>query len=297
MGQEMGNAVSIPTVKTLPRAAGIYQIRCLPTTKIYIGSAVDLRVRWERHRRSLRQGTHRNNHLQQAWDRYGEASFGFTVLELVDPADLLTTEQGWLDRTRCTDRPIGFNIYAVAGSPGDIRARTWEGFCDPSGDAVTIFNLYEFCRLHDLDYPSMHRLAMGESRLKSYKGWTHKNSPRERPYIKTYEGFITPDGSLTGPITNLATFCRDHGLDNTHMVAVARGRLHSHRGWTYDNARQNLGLPKAHEGFISPEGQEIVITNLSAFCREHDLHVVHMHGLKSGKRRSHKGWTWRKPHE
>lgn len=280
-----------------PRTAGIYQICCLPTGKVYIGSAVNLRARWEQHRRTLRQGIHRNSYLQQAWNRYGEEEFTFTILELVAPADLLAAEQGWLDRTKSTDRTIGFNIYDVAGSPGDVGARTWEGFVDPAGNPVTIFNLYEFCRLHELDYPSMHRLAMGKSKLKSYKGWTHEKSKRERPYIKTYEGFIDPDGSPAGRITNLAAFCRERGLDNTHMVAVARGRLYSHRGWTYDNDREHLNRPKVHHGFIDPDGQAVTITNLQAFCREHGLHVAHMHGLKSGKRRSHKGWTWRIPCE
>ncbi|MFN8515211.1 MAG: GIY-YIG nuclease family protein [Chloroflexia bacterium] len=281
----------------LPRLPGIYQICCVPTGKIYIGSAKNLRVRWGQHRRSLRSGTHGNLHLQRAWEKHGEANFEITILELVELSDLLASEQAWIDRTGCADREVGYNIFNVAGSPGAAFARIWEGFVDPDGNDVTITNLYEFCRIHNLDFPSMHRLAMGKSKLKSYKGWTHKNSPRKRDYVKTYEGFISPAGLPVGPITNLAAFCREHGLDNTHMVAVARGRLYSHRGWTYANERQNLGLPKAHAGFINPEGQQVVITNLTAFCHEHGLSVVHMHGLKSGKRRSHKGWTWRDPHE
>jgi group I intron endonuclease len=40
----------------LPRASGIYQIRCIPTGKIYVGSAVNLRKRWDQHHRSLRKG-------------------------------------------------------------------------------------------------------------------------------------------------------------------------------------------------------------------------------------------------
>ena len=32
-----------------------------------------------------------------------------------------------------------------------------------------------------------------------------------------------------------------------------------------------------------------------AFCRENDLSPIHMHNVKSGERKSHKGWTWREP--
>ncbi len=137
----------------------------------------------------------------------------------------------------------------------------------------------------------MHRIAKGESKLKSHKGWSHKNSVRQRDYVKTYEGFIDPNGNPVGPITNLANFCRENNLDNTHMVAVAHGRLFSHRGWTFQNGRENLGM-KTYTGFINPEGNRIVIRNLEAFCRENGLQVAHMRQLISGVRKSHKGWIW-----
>lgn len=276
----------------IPHSPGIYQILCVPNGKVYIGSAVDLQKRWDQHQRDLRHGIHHNRHLQSAWQKYGRMNFEFSVLQLVEAPNLLCAEQDWIDKTNCTDRNIGFNISPIAGSPGEIHARVWEGFIDPDGNEITITNLHDFCRQHHLDWPSMHRLAMGKSKLKSYKGWTHKNSVRQRDYVKTYDGFIAPDGQLVEPITNLAAFCREHGLDNTHMVAVAHGRICSHRGWTYDNDRQNRNQPKTYTNFVSPAGERTVITNLTKFCKENDLSVVHMHGVKSSKRKSHKGWTW-----
>jgi group I intron endonuclease len=278
--------------KKILRSSGAYQIRCLITGQIYIGSAVNMLARWAEHRRSLRRGIHVNQHLQQAWNKYGEENFGFTVVEYVKRAFLLRIEQEWIDKSQCTDRKIGFNICLFAGSPRDTFAQVWEGFINPDGNEITIFNLQEFCRRYGLDFPSMHRLAMGKSKLKSYKGWTHKNSIRQRDYVKTYDGFIDPDGHPVGPITNLAAFCRERGLDNTHMVAVAHGRICSHRGWTHKDGRQK-SEPKVYTGFINPDGQRVIIANLRAFCREHGLHPVRMHQLKNGQRKSHKGWTWR----
>jgi group I intron endonuclease len=237
----------------LPHASGIYQIRCLPTEKIYVGSAVDFQQRWHQHRLSLRNGRHRNRHLQSAWNKYGEENFVMEILEYASPAELLQMEQKWIDLTQCTDKSKGFNLYPVAGSPGDTHAQHWNGFIDPNGNEVAIYNLHDFCRQHELDFPSMHRLAKGESKLKSYKGWTHRNSIRQRDYVKTYEGFINPDGLPVSPITNLAAFCRMHGLDKTHMVALASGRIVSYRGWTHRNARPRLE-PKRYLGFVNPEG-------------------------------------------
>jgi group I intron endonuclease len=278
---------------SLPRSPGVYQITCLANGKIYIGSAVNLRRRLEEHWHGLRGGYHHNRHLQSAWNKYGKSQFRFSVLELTGVDDVLRAEQIWIDKTGCADRRIGFNIFDVAGSPGQAFARVWEGFVDPNGSEVTITNLHDFCRTHDLDHPSMMRLAQGKSKLKSYKGWTHRNSIRKRAYIKTYEGFVDPEGHAVGSITNLAAFCRERGLDNTHMVAVAHGRLISHCGWTYDSGRQRV--IKVHFGFISPAGERVEIVNLLAFWRENGLSPIHMHNVKSGVRRSHKGWTWREP--
>lgn len=278
-------------LKHIPHLSGIYQIRCIPNGKIYIGSAVDIYDRCEHHRSSLRRGNHINAHLGAAWDKYGEENFEFSVLELAEPTRLLLLEQEWLDQTKSYERERGFNIYSTAYSPGEANAKIWEGFIDPDGNEVTIKNLFDFCRQNNLDFPSMHRLAKGESKLKSYKGWSHRNSIRQREYKKTYNGFIDPKGEPVGPITNLAAFCRKNNLDNTHMVAVAHGRIYSHRGWTYQNERKNLG-EKTYIGFVSPQGERPVITNLQAFCRANNLAIVHMRQLISGKRKSHKGWTW-----
>ena len=275
-----------------PHASGVYQIRCIPTGKVYVGSAVDLFKRWEQHRRTLRKSEHRNRYLQHAWDKYGEKQFVFEILEFVDVSHLLEAEQEWIDSTACVDKDRGFNIRDTAESSGSFNMQTWEGFTDPDGNEVTIINLHSFCREHELDFPSMHRLAKGESKLKSYKGWTHRNSVRQRDYVKTYDGFIDPDGYQVDNITNLAEFCRQNGLDNTHMVAVMNGRICSHRGWTHVLGRARKDH-KTYTGFIDPTGERVVITNLAEFCRNNALHPVKMRHLISGRVHRYKGWTWK----
>jgi group I intron endonuclease len=278
--------------REIPTLSGVYQILCAQNGKIYIGSAINLESRWHSHRRDLRNGVHVNPHLQFAWNLYGETSFEFSVLEYVDELRLLVTEQSWINKTGCTNRRIGFNIKLEATSAGQGIGRTWDGFHDPSGNSVTIVNLAEFCRRNRLTFGAMLRLFKGRSKLKSHKGWTHVNSVRQREFIKTHDGFVNPSGKPVGPIRNLAAFCRDNGLDNPHMTAVASGRILSHRGWTHLRGRKR-SPPLIHRGFIAPGGAVVRITNLSAFCRAAGLCKVHMFELKNGTRPSHKGWTWK----
>ena len=87
------------SISEILRTSGVYEIRCLPNGKFYIGSATNLREQWREHRWGLRKGKHYNIYLQTAWDNYGEESFVFSVLELVEELDLLHVEQLWMDRT------------------------------------------------------------------------------------------------------------------------------------------------------------------------------------------------------
>jgi group I intron endonuclease len=285
--------IRTPEHDALPisRTSGIYFIVCKTTGRFYVGSAVNLHERRRGHWSALRNRTHSNKYLQRSWNRHGEVNFEFQVVELVRPSRLLATEQSWLNKTNCIDRNIGFNILPRALSSSGLVVQTRRGFFDPRGQPVIIRNLHKFCRQNRLSFTAMAQLYHGRSRLKSHKGWTHKNSVRQRDYVKTYEGFINPNGKTVGKITNLADFSRRNGLIPSHMTAVARRRIPTHRGWTHKDGREAL-TPKKHTSFIRPDGRRTVIINLARFCRENSLSVVHMHNLKSGIRRSHKGWTW-----
>jgi group I intron endonuclease len=102
--------------------SGIYCITCVPTGKIYIGSAVNFGGRWKGHRCCLRQGKHHSRYLQFSWNKYGSDAFTFNVVELVaDPAKLIDREQWHLDHTRSYDPKIGFNVSPTAGSSLGVR--------------------------------------------------------------------------------------------------------------------------------------------------------------------------------
>lgn len=97
--------------------SGIYRIYNIANGKFYIGSAVNFASRWHLHLYNLDKGTHRNRHLQSAWNSYGKECFIFEILERVSRENLLAVEQAYLDKTRCCDREIGYNLYSAAGSP------------------------------------------------------------------------------------------------------------------------------------------------------------------------------------
>jgi group I intron endonuclease len=76
---------------------GIYNIRNIINNDIYIGSASNLKNRWNVHRHKLSNNKHVNIHLQRAFNKYGSENFIFEVIEYVDKSNLIIREQNWID--------------------------------------------------------------------------------------------------------------------------------------------------------------------------------------------------------
>ena len=78
-------------------SSGIYQIENKINSKVYIGSSNNIKRRWQKHKALLRHNKHPNSHLQAAWNKYGEDSFEFSIIEECSLSDLLNKEQYYLD--------------------------------------------------------------------------------------------------------------------------------------------------------------------------------------------------------
>ena len=91
----------------------IYKIEITGSDRFYIGSSVDFRIRKLHHLNQLKRRAHRNTHLQRIFDKYGEESFSFAILEECEPEELIIREQHWIDRYPF-DKLI--NICPTAGS-------------------------------------------------------------------------------------------------------------------------------------------------------------------------------------
>lgn len=100
--------------------SGIYQIRQLSTGKCYVGSSVNIYLRFKDHRKLLKRGIHHSIHLQRAWNRRGLEDFVFEVLELVALTEkLVEREQAWMDFK--SSHACGFNIAPQAGNTLGVK--------------------------------------------------------------------------------------------------------------------------------------------------------------------------------
>ena len=77
---------------------GIYKIINTVNGKYYVGSSNHVHRRKRRHHGDLRLGLHYNEHLQRAWNKYGESNFDFVLVESITNENrLLDVEQQYLD--------------------------------------------------------------------------------------------------------------------------------------------------------------------------------------------------------
>lgn len=96
--------------------SGIYIIENNVNGKCYIGSSARLSRRRLEHFFYLKHNKHINKHLQNAYNKYGEIAFEFSILETVEDdgnlkEKLLAREQYYIDLMKPQ-----YNILQVAGS-------------------------------------------------------------------------------------------------------------------------------------------------------------------------------------
>jgi group I intron endonuclease len=104
--------------------SGIYEILNTVSGDRYIGQASNFTKRWSKHRRMLQAGAHDNQHLQNAWNKYGECAFSFRVVERCEKAVITAAEQRWMDfhQPAYNKAPAAGSRAGVPSSP-ETRAK------------------------------------------------------------------------------------------------------------------------------------------------------------------------------
>lgn len=100
--------------------SGIYCIENIANNKKYIGQAYDINNRWRKHKYDLNNKSHYNDHLQKAWNKYGQDNFNFYVLEYCEIESLDEKEKYYIDLYNVINRKYGYN-NKTGGQNGGSR--------------------------------------------------------------------------------------------------------------------------------------------------------------------------------
>ena len=92
------------------KQCGIYAWTNLLDNKRYVGYAKCIEDRRDVHISSLNGNYHINCHLQNAWNKYGQENFVFSILEICDISELCRKEYEWGTLLKVLDPKFGYNI-------------------------------------------------------------------------------------------------------------------------------------------------------------------------------------------
>lgn len=265
------------------KICGIYSITHISSEKQYIGSSIDIYKRWYGHKNALQKNKHVNKKLQNYWNKHGEDSFLFEVIEECEKVKeiILEREQFYIDSLK----PV-LNICPTAGS--HLGFKHTEETKQLMSEAHSGDNNYLFG-------------VVGVDNL----------------FSKTYL-IIFPNGEYT-IVTGLKEWCRDRELSDSSLSSIARGKYIHHKGYYseeyYEGKYSEFELNKKSQEWAewwseykdngrkgeinhrskkyivtTPENILIYVHGLTQFCRDNGLDDRSMGRVVSGKRKSHRGY-------
>lgn len=107
----------------MDKVIGIYCIENIKNNKRYIGQSIDVNLRLSNHKSALRHNRHRNIHLQDAWNKYGEENFNFYIICECAEEELDDKECCYISEFNCMNPSYGYNFESGGNKnkhPSDV---------------------------------------------------------------------------------------------------------------------------------------------------------------------------------
>lgn len=95
---------------------GVYEIVNTVDGSVYVGSSINVQLRFYQHRRALRMGNHHNILLQQAWDKEGEKAFEFCILQAIAMQNLGNVDLDGIEQDYITSYSSEGKCYNIKGN-------------------------------------------------------------------------------------------------------------------------------------------------------------------------------------
>ena len=279
------------------KRSGVYQIRNERNGKVYIGSTVRFATRASQHLSRLRREKHGNKHLLSAWKKYGEASFVFEILELVDDKVLRRRREQEIIDSYLPNWDMCYNLDKHVKT----EQRTWSKNPEitrrkKSVNAKKLWKTRWFReRMSGRRSPSYGRVLSEEAKRsisekakgnKRTLGYHHSEAAKAK-ISKTHKGRKRTVEQKEAHRAKL----RGRKLTPEHRKKISLGNI-GRKQSEYQKCRISEANSKTYACKLQSPTGEIYgpITNVMEFCRKHNLQAQKMYLVLAGKRRAHKGW-------
>lgn len=217
------------------KISGIYKIINRTNEKYYVGSSNDVfskKGRWYKHKQALIKNKHKNDYLQNAWNKYGESNFYILIVENIEPIKqkLLETEQKYLNIAKNEkDKCYNLNFEAKGGELSEYSKKkigekskgnkVWLGKHHRIETKLKMSKLMEGKNNHRYGKPgtNLGRCWSLETKLKM-----------SNPTIYTFVNIKTNE-KFTG--TSYQLRMKYNSLNPSAISSVVKGKRKSHHNW------------------------------------------------------------------
>lgn len=226
----------------------VYAITNTVNGKMYIGSTKNFETRKKQHLYYLRKGSHINIILQRSFNKHGEDSFIFSVLEEVDQQLLLDTESTYINQynTKCN----GYNIADANGgdcishhpNKAEIRRKISESM-KKRWDTLSEYERIQYANQY-------------KGKLNPMYGKNHTGATKER-ISSALTGHKMSEETVSNMKNAFTETRRKHLSDIAHKRS---GELNSFYGKSHTTATKKILSEKAKDrGFIPNGNREFSI--------------------------------------
>ena len=218
---------------------GIYIIKNLINNKVYIGQSIDIKARWEKHKKS-----NDNCAIHKAFKKYGLNNFSFEVIEECLPELLDERETFWIKEYNSYEK--GYNM--TLGGGGSLK-KAVQCF-DELGRFVKEYNSISEAALDTntssekiiavcQHYPQ--RFYAGNFQWKYSDDKTTAIQPREKQKSKEIYQFNL-NGEFIQKFSSLTTAANSLKVDKSKICACCHGRQKTAYGyqWSYSPAIEKV---------------------------------------------------------
>ena len=225
----------------LDKIPGVYVIRNLKNSRLYVGSTINLKSRMAQHFTHLRNNKHSNSFLQNDWNiSGGEEWFAFEILEFTTLENVRDIEQVYINqyfdnRENCYNlRKDATNHTANFSNTPEVTRkkhsenmkRLWEcqEFRDKQSASISKAKVE---KVKDPEYRKSLSTALKKAwSVPKYKILRDKIA-HERS--KSFE-LISPIGEIHRG-KNIRQFCKENKLGYPNICSVLNGRDKQYKGW------------------------------------------------------------------
>jgi hypothetical protein len=279
---------------------GIYRIYNLVSKHSYIGSSKNISSRWDSHRRELNRGVHHSKYLQAAWNKYGEGSFVFEIVELCDQDDLRDREQSMINLIKPE-----YNISMIVDLPNPPPNRPIIRTNILTGETV-IFATRDLAAM-DGDFNEGSITSCCHGHASSHRGYFWKFADGSTPEFRPVNGVfnvlrIEIDGYSVQKFPSIRNAeINTPGSTYKGIHACCKKQLKSHAGyrWCFDGYQQVYARSPRRKRIcnravrrVSIDSNEIYIYSRVSDVKSDGYSLGNVISCCNGHRKSHKRCIW-----